>query len=143
MRQNSIFLSFLTCSLMVLETNLVGGKAMWLDMYKAWLLGGFYHPNWERGGGSTYPYAQLTPPSPKPPPSFLVHSIFACNVIISAQRTNKLTTCIFNELGVPTVAYCDTLIQNCKTQDVVILNLFTKKFDKTQNLTHFKLLVDY
>jgi len=50
---------------MVLETNLVGGMAMWLDIFKAWLIGGFYLPNWEREGGSTYPYAQLTPPSPK------------------------------------------------------------------------------
>jgi len=67
MWQNSIFPSFLAGSLMVLETNLVGGKAMWLDMFNRWLLGDliiFYLPNWERGGGSTYPYAQLTPPSP-------------------------------------------------------------------------------
>jgi len=33
MLQNSIFPSFLACSLMDLETNLVGGKAMWLDMF--------------------------------------------------------------------------------------------------------------
>ena len=64
MWQNSIFPSFLACSLMVLETNLVGGKAVWLDVFNTWLLGDFYLPNWERGGGSTYPYAQLTPPSP-------------------------------------------------------------------------------
>ena len=63
-KDGKIFSSFLACSLMVLETNLVGGKAMWLDMFNTWLLGDFYLPNLERGGGSTYPYAQLTPHSP-------------------------------------------------------------------------------
>ena len=47
---------------MVLETNLVGGKAMWLDMFNTWLLGDFTFLTEKKGGGvlnlslcSTYP----------------------------------------------------------------------------------------
>jgi len=62
MWQNSIFPSFLACSLMVLETNLVDGKAIWLDMFNTLVI--FTFLTEKEGVAQLTPiYAQLTPPS--------------------------------------------------------------------------------